>query len=81
MAKRQRQIILGAAALVGLAAVILLTGSFGNRWEELEFYTVEEGEFVLDVVVRGELKSERSRSIAVPPAIRVRSFSGWPGNC
>jgi len=76
VAKRQRQIIVVGAALVGLVAIILLTGSFGNRWEELEFYTVEEGEFILDVVVRGELKSERSRSVTVP-SVRGQTQLVW----
>ncbi len=75
MAKKQRTVIVVVAA-VAVVAVVVLSGSFKDRWGDLEYYTVTEGEFILDVVVRGELKAERSRSVTVPP-VRGRTQLVW----
>ena len=76
MAKRQRLTVLGGGTIVAVVAVFLLSGSFGDRWEDLEFHTVEQGEFIIDVVVRGELKAERSRSVTLP-SIRGQTQLVW----
>ena len=52
--------------------VVVIVGGFtlprllADPWDEVLFATATEGEFVLDVVVRGELRAERSRSINAP---------------
>ena len=56
-----------AAIATGLAvAVILISGAFSDPYKDLEYAKATEGEFILDVLVRGELKSERSRSVILP---------------
>lgn len=53
-----------AAGLV--VAVIVVSGVLSDPYKDLEYAKVTEGEFILDVLVRGELKSEKSRSVVMP---------------
>jgi len=45
---------------------LVLPRLLASPWKDLNFTTATEGEFIRDVVVRGELRAERSRSISVP---------------
>jgi len=60
--------------LVGVLMVVLVvavaTGVFRDRYKDFRFTEATEGEFVLDVVVRGELLSERSWSVVAPSRSR-----------
>ncbi len=66
------------AILIVLIAVgaTWASGVFSDPYREIEFTTVTKDSFVLDVVVRGELKAERSRSITVP-SVRGRTQIVW----
>ncbi len=72
---RKRGVLAGGGVLI-LALVLLASGAFRNPYGALEFAEAVEGEFILDVVVRGELLSERSRSI-VAPSVRGRTQLVW----
>jgi multidrug efflux pump subunit AcrA (membrane-fusion protein) len=68
--------VLSGGGVLTLALVLLLSGAFSNPYRTLEFVEAVEGEFILDVVVRGELLSERSRFI-VAPSVRGRTQLVW----
>ncbi|MFO7768989.1 MAG: efflux RND transporter periplasmic adaptor subunit [bacterium] len=70
------RIYLGMLLVLAAAGVAWATGAFSDSYRDLEFATASRGSFVLDVVVRGELKAERSRSIRVP-SIRGRTQVVW----
>ena len=60
--RRFQFLLLGVVVVGGLVLPRLLA----SPWKDLNFTTATEGEFIRDVVVRGELRAERSRSISVP---------------
>ena len=60
------KIIVAVIAAGLVVAVIMVSGVFSNPYKDLEYAKVTEGEFILDVLVRGELKSEKSRSVIMP---------------
>ncbi len=55
-----------AWVLLAVLVVTVASGVFRDRYRDLRFTEVTVGEFILDVIVRGELLSERSRSIVAP---------------
>ncbi len=61
---RNRMVQAGVVLVVLL--VILASGMFRDKYKDLRYTEATEGEFVLDVIVRGELLSERSRSVVAP---------------
>jgi HlyD family secretion protein len=60
---RRFLIVLAVVVVVG---ALVLPKLLANPWKDLQYATAAEGEFIRDVVVRGELRAERSRSISVP---------------
>jgi len=52
--------------ILAVLVVTVASGIFRDRYKDLRYTEATEGEFVLDVMVRGELLSERSRSIVAP---------------
>lgn len=52
--------------LLAVLVVTVASGVFRDRYRDLRFTEATVGEFILDVIVRGELLSERSRSIVAP---------------
>lgn len=72
----KNRIYLGILVVLIALGAAWASGAFSHPYEDLEFTTVSRGSFVLDVVVRGELKAERSRSIKVP-SIRGRTQIVW----
>ncbi|MFC1628673.1 efflux RND transporter periplasmic adaptor subunit [Gemmatimonadota bacterium] len=69
----RNRIALAGIALVALV-IVVASGSFGNKYADLRYTEAVEGEFILDVIVRGELLSERSRNITAPEAGRGGNF-------
>ncbi|MFC1499610.1 efflux RND transporter periplasmic adaptor subunit [Candidatus Zixiibacteriota bacterium] len=67
MKKLTRNRIVQIGSVLVLLLVILASGMFKDKYKDLRFTEATEGEFILDVIVRGELLSERSRSIVAPP--------------
>ena len=61
---RNRIIQIGVVLLI--LVVTLASGMFKDKYKDFRYTEATEGEFVLDVIVRGELLSERSRSIVAP---------------
>ncbi len=61
-----KRAIVAAAALGLVVLVVVLSGAFADPYKDLEYARATEGEFVLDVLVRGELRSEKSRSVILP---------------
>ncbi len=55
-----------AGVLLAVLVVTVASGVFRDKYKDLRYTEATEGEFVLDVIVRGELLSERSRSIVAP---------------
>jgi len=55
-----------AGVLLAVLVVTVASGVFRDRYRDLRFTEATVGEFILDVIVRGELLSERSRSIVAP---------------
>jgi len=72
----RNRIALGGIGVGLLIVVLFVSGAFSNPYKDLEFAEAAEGEFILDVVVRGELLSERSRSVTVP-SVRGRTQIVW----
>ncbi len=72
----RNRIALGGIGIALLAVILTASGAFSNPYKNLEFVQAQEGEFILDVVVRGELLSERSRSVTVP-SIRGNTQLVW----
>jgi HlyD family secretion protein len=62
---RNRRFLLLLLGVVVVAALVL-PRVLADPWKDMIFATATEGEFIRDVVVRGELRAERSRSISVP---------------
>jgi len=62
---RNRRFLLLVLAVVVVTGLVL-PRLLANPWKDVLFATATEGEFIRDVVVRGELRAERSRSISVP---------------
>lgn len=55
-----------AGVLVAVLVVTVASGVFRGRYEDIRYTETTEGEFVLDVMLRGELLSERSRTVVAP---------------
>jgi multidrug efflux pump subunit AcrA (membrane-fusion protein) len=55
------------AGLLAIALVVVLTsGIFRDKYRDLRYTEAKTGEFILDIMVRGELISERSRTVSAP---------------
>lgn len=55
-----------AGILLAVVVVTVASGVFRDRYKDLRYTEATVGEFILDVIVRGELLSERSRSVVAP---------------
>lgn len=63
-----RNRIVWAGVLLAVLIITIASGIFGDRYKDLRYTEATEGEFVLDVMLRGELLSERSRTVDAPPS-------------
>ncbi len=61
-----RNRIASAGVLLAVLIITIASGIFRDRYKDIRYTEATEGEFVLDVMVRGELLSERSRSVVAP---------------
>lgn len=61
-----RNRIVSGGVLLAVLIITVASGIFRDRYKDLRYTEATEGEFVLDVMVRGELLSERSRSVVAP---------------
>ena len=73
----RKRYLVAALVVAGISiTAVWLNRALSDPYQGVEFARAEKGTFVIDVITRGDLRAERSRSVEVP-ALRGRTQIVW----